>query len=214
MPPYMVSSRSPSVNPSTDKTSCSQFCVARYSVKMMTRSFDHFPPGLRCSVEPVTSCLTLESRWPRARFGPLLHLLEQGLFVGGRLGKQSESPYPRRRRWLRRSRRRRRTLRPSGRVHAASVLYDGLATFLRGGVQRLLVLLQRGEEAAGQEKSRFFSVFSTNSVANRSALSSARADRSFGVLAEGPRESPALRRCRELRWVPRCAAGSGGFPSG
>ena len=67
IPPYIVMSRSPSVSPSAARTPCSQFCVARYSVKMMTRSSDHLPPGRMCSSSQRISPLALASSWEVAR---------------------------------------------------------------------------------------------------------------------------------------------------
>ena len=54
-----------------------------------------------------------------------------------------------------------------------------MATFLRDVCRDFSCCSRVVRKAAGQEKTRFFNVFKTNSVANRSALSSAREDRSF-----------------------------------
>ena len=60
-----------------------------------------------------------------------------------------------------------------------AVLYDGLATFLRAACSDFSCCSNVVRKAAGQENIRFFNVFSTNSVANRSAAPSAREDRNF-----------------------------------
>ena len=49
---------------------CSQFCVARYSVKMMTRSSDHLPAGPDVRVQPAIRPFALESSWADARLRP------------------------------------------------------------------------------------------------------------------------------------------------
>ncbi len=88
IPPYIVRSRSPPVSPSAASTPCSQFWVARYSVKMITRSSDHFPPGRMCSFSQRISPLALASSWEVARLRPRLHLLEQRQLLGRRLPEQ------------------------------------------------------------------------------------------------------------------------------
>ena len=47
-----VSRRSPPASPSAARSSCSHFWVARYSVKMITRSSDHLPSGLTMPSQP------------------------------------------------------------------------------------------------------------------------------------------------------------------
>ena len=74
-----------------------------------------------------------------------------------------------------------------------SVLKDGLATFLRAVCSDFSCCSSVVRNAAGQENSRFLSVFSTNSVANRSALSSARDDRSSVY-------------CRRAAWISRSSS--------
>lgn len=46
--------------------SCSHFCVARYSVKRMTRSLIHLPPGLRVAWSQSIISLALVSAWVAA----------------------------------------------------------------------------------------------------------------------------------------------------
>ncbi len=59
IPPNIVWSRPPSVSLSAARTPCSQSWVARYSVKMITRSSHHFPPGRIWSLEPADRPLDL-----------------------------------------------------------------------------------------------------------------------------------------------------------
>ena len=54
------------MKPSGRGLPCSQFCVARYSVKMMTRSLLHFLPGRMCVLSQSISHFTFESSWPDA----------------------------------------------------------------------------------------------------------------------------------------------------
>ena len=63
--------------------------MARYSVKMMTRSFDHLPPGLRCWFSQATSCRALESRWPRARLAQSFIFWSRASLLLGRLGEEA-----------------------------------------------------------------------------------------------------------------------------
>lgn len=56
---------------------------------MMTRSFDHFPPGLEMFLEPRHQLFGLGLSLAFGTFGPFLHLLEESLFVGGRLRKKA-----------------------------------------------------------------------------------------------------------------------------
>ena len=173
MPPYIVSSRSPPVSPSAASTPCSQFCVARYSVKMMTRSFDHFPPGRMCSFSQPDQPLGLGVELGHGTFRPGLHLLEQRQLLGDRFPEQQ-----------------------AGRVDglvgrlfglvvdrvfllhavdlplkdAARGLRDGLA--LPGGLAATISCCSSvRRKAAGLEKSRFLSVISTNRWRTLSAWS-------------------------------------------
>ena len=88
IPPYMVISRSLPVRPSAARTPCSQFCVARYSVKMMTRSSDHLPPGRMCSLSQRISPFGLGVELGGGPFRPRLHLLQQRQLLGRRLPEQ------------------------------------------------------------------------------------------------------------------------------
>jgi hypothetical protein len=62
MPPYSVCRRSPSVRPSAASRVFSQFCVARYSVKMITRSSDHLPSGFTIALSQRIKASALLSR--------------------------------------------------------------------------------------------------------------------------------------------------------
>ena len=107
--------RSPSVKPSVGEEVVSHFWVARYSVKMMTRSWFHWPSGRRWSLSHCTSCFALVSSCADGALRPVRHLLSRVQFLGGRLAEEPSWRYPRRRAWLRRTRRRRRSLHRSGR---------------------------------------------------------------------------------------------------
>ena len=100
-------------------------------------------------VEPRHQLLGLGVSLATGTLGPVLHLLEQGLFLGGRLGEQAG----------------RRVQGVGGGfvvvvvvgvllVHAVQFELERLVatawpTLPAGRVQRLLVLLQRGEEGGG-----------------------------------------------------------------
>ena len=85
MPPYIVIRRSPPVSPSAARTPWSQFWVARYSVKMMTRSIAPGTVGPDVLVEPADQPLGLGVELRGCLAGPGLHLLEQCPLLGARL---------------------------------------------------------------------------------------------------------------------------------
>ena len=55
------------MKPSVARTVLSQFCVARYSVKMMTRSLPHFLPGRKWSLSQRINSFAFESSCADAR---------------------------------------------------------------------------------------------------------------------------------------------------
>ena len=89
MPPYMVISRSLPEKPSVARIVCSQFCVARYSVKMMTRLSDHLPLGRMLSLSQLTRLGRFAVATGLGRSRPIPHLFQQGRFFGGWLTEQA-----------------------------------------------------------------------------------------------------------------------------
>ena len=162
------------MSPSAASTPCSQFCVARYSVKMMTRSLDHLPPGRMCSLSQRISPLALASSWALARSAQAFISFSSASSSVGRLAEEQAGGVDG----------------IVGRlvglvvdgvllVHPVDLPLEDAATW--AWKRRCACLAVRSDgsccssvrrKAAGLEKSRFFSVFSTNSVANFSAWSS------------------------------------------
>ena len=98
MPPYIVISRSPPVKPSAASSSCSQFCVARYSVKMMTRSSVHLPAGLSVRRSQSISSLGLGVELATRPAPPTRCIsVEQRRSSCGRLAEEQAWRRPRRR---------------------------------------------------------------------------------------------------------------------
>ena len=200
------------MSPSAASTPWSQFWVARYSVKMMTRSLDHLPPGRMCSLSQRISRLGLgvELRAMACSAQAFISLSSASSSAIGSLEEQAGGI--------------------EGLVgRLFGLVVDGVLFVhpvdlpledAAGGLgddpcaswrfaSEISCCSSVRRKAAGLEKSRFLRVISTKSVANLSACSSQLACRSSAYLLQGGMDAPSLRPGNRLPGLRAPAWGIG-----
>ena len=180
---------------------------------MMTRSSDHLPPGRMFSFSQSISACALLSGRRRGRSAHCRILRQQSsLSAASARGTGASPPRPHRP-WPPRTLHRRRSPRPPRSICWRRMpnvgLVSGCALRLRAVAIDCSCCSSVVAKAAGDENSRFFSSFSTNSVANRSALIATRlAGAAACTAAASAWTSLLLVGVVAPRWLRACASGS------